>query len=173
VVTRILSVADVSSGESSRRLFRHGRCRWAVYPLISPASIGRSPPVPAVVACSRILAQGACNLDLVGRSFLAFVAFAGLVGSALAEPRRVGPDICKGHLWIHHLVSIQSESDSQSDPMSCSFDPESRLGKRVLAVCDDWGGSATHGCWIRGTFVVGPEGDRKLTGVFEVQKTAE
>jgi hypothetical protein len=77
----------------------------------------------------------------------------------------------KGHLWINHLASIQSDSDSQTDPMSCSFDPSSKLGKRVLAVCNEWGGEATHGCWIRGTFVVNRGGERQLTGVFEVQKS--
>ena len=107
------------------------------------------------------------------KSTLAFIAVAGLAGGALAEPRTTGPDICKGHLWIKHLASIQSDSDSQTDAMSCSFDPGSRLGKRVLAVCNEWGGSATHGCWIRGTFIVGRGGERQLTGVFEMQKIAE
>jgi hypothetical protein len=57
--------------------------------------------------------------------------------------------------------------------MSCWFDPNSKLGQKVLATCNEYGGSATHGCWIRGTFVVDKTGSRRLTGVFEVQKTAK
>jgi uncharacterized membrane protein YeaQ/YmgE (transglycosylase-associated protein family) len=83
----------------------------------------------------------------------------GLVGSWLLNTKRG--------------VSVVSGEDSQTDPMACSFDPESKLGRRVLAVCEDWGGEATHGCWIRGTFVINRQSDRLLTRVFEVRKTRE
>jgi len=85
-----------------------------------------------------------------------------LAGGSL---RTTGPDICKGRVSIHHMAAIQSTSDSQDDPMSCAFEPGSAVGKKILRVCDEYGGSAEHGCWVRGTFVVDKSGARLLTGV--------
>ena len=76
-------------------------------------------------------------------------------------------------MWIKHSAAIQAMANSSDDPMSCWFDPESKIGRRVLAVCNEYGGSATHGCWIRGTFMVDAYGDRRLTGVFQVRKTGK
>ena len=90
--------------------------------------------------------------------------------AALAQ-RAVGPDICTGHVWIKNMAAIQSTGNSADDPMSCYFDPATRLGKRVLKVCDEHGGAAAHGCWVRGTFLVDRDGARRLTGVAEVQKS--
>ena len=94
---------------------------------------------------------------------------------ATAEPaeRAIGPDICKGRVWIKHMAAIQSTSDSADDPMSCYFDPDSKVGKRVLRVCNEYGGSAAHGCWVRGTFVVEGSGARRLIGVVDVRKLNE
>jgi hypothetical protein len=70
-------------------------------------------------------------------------------------------------------VRISSGAPSQDDPMSCSFDPRSKIGRRVLATCNEIGGDADHGCWIKGTFKVDANGIRLLTGVFEVRKTED
>jgi hypothetical protein len=96
----------------------------------------------------------------------------GIIRSAMSQgaQRVIGPDICKGRLWIKHMAAIQSTSDSADDPMSCWFDPNSKIGKQVLRVCDEYGGTAEHGCWVRGTFVVERTGSRRLTGVMEVRK---
>jgi hypothetical protein len=83
--------------------------------------------------------------------------------------RSVGPDICRGRVWIKHMVAVQATSDAVGDPMSCSFDPNSPLGRRVLRVCNEHDGAATHGCWVRGSFVVAG-GVRRLIGVVEVHK---
>jgi hypothetical protein len=63
---------------------------------------------------------------------------------------------------------IQSEDGSQADATACSFDPVSKL--RVLAVCDDWSGKATHGGLDQRNVRRQPEGDRQLTRVFECGK---
>jgi hypothetical protein len=97
------------------------------------------------------------------------VAFAA-TAQAQQAPRITGPDICRGHLWIHHLASIQSSSNSSDDPMSCYFDLGSPVGKRVLRVCNEYGGDARHGCWIKGRFVVDRDGDRRLIRVIQAQK---
>ena len=83
--------------------------------------------------------------------------------------RSVGPDICRGRVWIKHMVAVQATSDSVGDPMSCSFDPNSTFGRRVLRVCNEHDGAAAHGCWVRGSFVVAG-GVRRLIGMVEVHK---
>ena len=35
-----------------------------------------------------------------------------VVATAESAQRMIGPDICKGHLWIKHMAAIQSTSDS-------------------------------------------------------------
>jgi hypothetical protein len=88
-----------------------------------------------------------------------------------SQGKEISANTCKGHIWIKHLASIQSESDSQSDKTSCWFDPSSYVGKRVLRVCNEWGGTAEHGCVVIGTFRTDSYGERELTGVIDVKKT--
>jgi hypothetical protein len=80
-------------------------------------------------------------------------------------------NVCLGHVWIHrYMATITSKSNSDSDPLSCVFDPSSSVGKKVLRVCNEWGGGSKHGCYVKGTFrAIGKQ--RELTSVLDIQKT--
>jgi hypothetical protein len=87
-------------------------------------------------------------------------------------PRSVTPsseDICIGRLWVSRLASVQSTRDLKG-PNACYFDPQSKLGKQVLSVCDEWGDNARHGCWIKGIIEGRPESERELMQIVEVRK---
>ena len=78
-----------------------------------------------------------------------------------------------GHVSIHKSTSIQSKSDATTDPLACNFDPDSKVGRRVLKVCNKWGGGGDaeyYDCWVKGTFRGPKNGDRKLVDVIEVRK---
>jgi hypothetical protein len=96
-----------------------------------------------------------------------------MMPGCLAGDSTAVPDICKGHMSIHYMAAIKSTSDALDDRWSCAFEPESAVGKKVLRVCDEYGDSAEHGCWIMGTFMVDKWGARILTGVLEVHKLAD
>jgi hypothetical protein len=93
------------------------------------------------------------------------------IGTISAAAQMWEENACLGHVWIHRYVAtITSKSDSESDPLSCVFDPSSRIGEQVLRVCNDWGGDSKHGCYVKGTFrAMGKQ--RELTSVLDVQKT--
>ena len=104
-------------------------------------------------------------------------AVAVLLNSANASAQMWEKNVCLGHVWIHrYMATITSKSDSNSDPLSCVFDPSSSVGKQVLRVCNEWGGGSKHGCYVKGTFKSLEDAEQKfkqreLTRVLEVQKT--
>jgi hypothetical protein len=45
------------------------------------------------------------------------------------------------------------------------------VGHQVLSVCDEWGGAATHGCWINGVFSGNQRYGRQLVQIFAIRKS--